>query len=358
MVHALSLSCPKSPSPDRESTRDRHSGKRPLIKDSPVFSDDVAEIGTEKLAPRHSGNRPRLEDTIVHSDDDHHKQIETHKGIYFWKSEKQKAPASCPKCRRRRDRRRARTEKPPLPEGYGYLCSGVGVDENGHYYEVRSDLVGYMSCLRCGVDGDHWDPYCPNPINDPPESEETAAARLSWKYILRDFNRKHQIDKEIEAHKGGVEIERHCIDDNSGRGSFKAPHLKDTIHADDLLGAYDKEIVPHKGEVSITAHKQKGLPCPKCRRRRDHRRARTEKPPLPEGYGYLCSGVGVDENGHYYEVRSDLVGYMSCLRCGMDGDHWDPYCPNPINDPPESEETAAARLSWKYILRDFNRKPH
>ena len=106
------------------------------------------------------------------------------------KSVKQKAPASCPKCRRRRDRRRARTEKPPLPEGYGYLCSQWGVDADGHYYEVLSDRVGYMSCLRCGVDGDHWDPYCPNPINDPPESEETAAACLSWKYILREFNKK------------------------------------------------------------------------------------------------------------------------------------------------------------------------
>ena len=73
------------------------------------------------------------------------------------------------------------------------------MDADGHYYEVLSNLVGYMSCLRCGVDGDHWDPYCPNPINDPPESEETAAARLSWKYILRDFNPKPQIDKEIET---------------------------------------------------------------------------------------------------------------------------------------------------------------
>ncbi|KAK9936045.1 hypothetical protein M0R45_012908 [Rubus argutus] len=325
------------------------------------FAKGGIEIETE--TDRHS----------VRSDDDdhHHKQIETHKGNFeggkttHRKSVKQKAPASCPKCHRRRDRRRARTKKPPLPGGYGYLCSGVGVDDNGHYYEVRSDLVGYMSCLRCGVDGDHWDPYCPNPINDPPESDETAAARLSWKYILRDFNPKHQIDKEVETHKGGIEIEKHChhIDDNSGRGPFKRPRLEDTISSDDLLAADDKEIETHKEEGGKTTHrksvKQKApASCPKCRRRRDRRRARTEKPPLPEGYGYLCSGVGVDDNGHYYEVRSDLVGYMSCLRCGVDGDHWDPYCPNPINDPPESDETAAARLSWKYILRDFNPKSH
>lgn len=59
---------------------------------------------------------------------------------------------------------------------------------------------------------------------------------------------------------------------------------------------------------------------------------------------------GVDKDGHYHELRGDRAHYMSCLRCGMEGDHWDPYCPNPINDPPESKESGAACLSWKYIL--------
>ncbi|KAK9906993.1 hypothetical protein M0R45_002547 [Rubus argutus] len=97
-------------------------------------------------------------------DDDHHrKQFETHKGNFEGgktirrKSEKRKALASCPKCRSRRDRARAKTEKAPLPEGCGYLCSESGVDADGHYYEVLSNLVGYMSCLRCGVDWD-WGP--------------------------------------------------------------------------------------------------------------------------------------------------------------------------------------------------------
>lgn len=51
--------------------------------------------------------------------------------------------------------------------------------------------------------------------------------------------------------KGGVEIERHRVDDNSGRGSFKPPNLEDTIHPDDLLAAYDKEIAPHVGMLLI-----------------------------------------------------------------------------------------------------------
>ncbi|KAK9906985.1 hypothetical protein M0R45_002539 [Rubus argutus] len=381
-----------------------------------------------------AASAPLLEDTTVRSDDDEpqtDRDSEREVGkTTHQKSVKQKAPA-CPKCRRRGDRARARNEKPPLPKGYGYLTLSSGVDKNGHYFEVRDDRSAYMSCLRCGLEGDHWDPYCPNPINDPPESKEfTAAPCLSWKYILRDFNPKHQIDKEIET-QGGIKIERHRIDDNTGRGSFKCPNLEDTIRSDDdLLAVDDKEIETHKrrnqnqtdhhshsskhpriedspvcyddvneietqkltpchsrkrplledttvrsddddheqietqkGEVGKTTHqksvKQKAPACPKCRRRGDRARARNEKPPLPKGYGYLTLSSGVDKNGHYFEVRDDRSAYMSCLRCGLEGDHWDPYCPNPINDPPESKEfTAAPCLSWKYILRDFNPKSH
>ena len=49
--------------------------------------------------------------------------------------------------------------------------------------------------------------------------------------------------------KGGIEIERHHIDDNSGRGPFKRPRLENTISSDDLLAADDKEIETHKGTL-------------------------------------------------------------------------------------------------------------
>ncbi|PRQ48672.1 putative transcription factor interactor and regulator CCHC(Zn) family [Rosa chinensis] len=114
------------------------------------------------------------------------------------KSRKRKQNAHCCcRCHDPKTRRRAKTRKPPLPEGFGYVPSAVCVDKNGNYIPRFSDRVAYMSCHRCGMKGDHWDPFCPNSINDPPDSGEAAPTRNpSWNYILRNFNLKEYLDKK------------------------------------------------------------------------------------------------------------------------------------------------------------------
>ncbi|XP_062017097.1 uncharacterized protein LOC133733483 [Rosa rugosa] len=200
-----------------------------------------------------SRKRRRIEDGSVRSDDSY--EIETHKGEPLTprgnsklKRKRRRGPR-CSECGLPCSNACTRYVQPPIPEGYGYLPSSIGVDTNGHYHEEISDLIAFMYCDRCGKNGDHWDAHCPNPINDPPEPEDPAARRFSWKYVLRDF-----------------------------KGKPEPPRRK--------------------------AVKLKAPMCEYCVRLRNQAYARTEKPPLPEGYGYLPSSIGVYTNGHYHEEIS------------------------------------------------------
>lgn len=49
----------------------------------------------------------------------------------------------------------ATAEKPLLPKGYCYRPLGLGVDENGNYWEKLSDSTAFMVCTLCGKEGDH-----------------------------------------------------------------------------------------------------------------------------------------------------------------------------------------------------------
>ncbi|XP_004288195.1 PREDICTED: uncharacterized protein LOC101294398 [Fragaria vesca subsp. vesca] len=88
----------------------------------------------------------------------------------------------------------AKTEKRPLPKGYGYV-PWLSLGRIGPYHPSFTNQIGYMTCARCGINGDHWEPFCLNPINDPPE-EEAAADPVSWKNILGNFNAKEYLEKQ------------------------------------------------------------------------------------------------------------------------------------------------------------------
>ena len=85
-----------------------------------------------------------------------------------------------------------------IPNGYGYVLEPPTLDEieNGVYCPRFTNRLAKMFCDRCNSPGKHWEPFCPRPICDPPETEEEAAQNKSWKYILRNFNLKEYLEKQ------------------------------------------------------------------------------------------------------------------------------------------------------------------